>query len=315
MDIIIFLKAVAPLRERFVSYGPRAASSKPEQEPEPDSTEPEITTKTHETKPARLTSNTELQTPTLIDRSLDYLASWKVPHSYFTQFYVVSLISSIFWATQIIWKGPAFRIVSALYDADSAQGSSMSVNQVLVCSALMAIQGARRLYECVTLSKPSQSTMWIAHYILGILYYLAMTVAVWIEGMPALRSTDIMYSNARISPPSLRTMIFFPVFLFASGIQHDCHVYLASLKKYTLPVHPAFLSVVCPHYTAECMIYVSLAFLAAPQGQIVNKTLLSGLIFVVVNLGVSAGISKEWYIGKFGKESVQHRWKMIPGVY
>jgi 3-oxo-5-alpha-steroid 4-dehydrogenase 3 len=110
-------------------------------------------------------------------------------------------------------------------------------------------------------------------------------------------------------------MIFFPIFLCASGIQHDCHTYLASLKKYTLPVHPAFLSIVCPHYTAECMIYVCLTFMAAPKGQIVNKTVLSGLIFVVVNLGVSAGISKDWYIGKFGKENVQHRWKMIPALY
>lgn len=63
------------------------------------------------------------------------------------------------------------------------------------------------------------------------------------------------------------------------------------------------------------MIYLCLTFLAAPQGQFVNKTVLSGLIFVVVNLGVSAGISKEWYIGKFGEENVQHRWKMIPGLY
>lgn len=75
------------------------------------------------------------------------------------------------------------------------------------------------------------------------------------------------------------------------------------------------MSVVCPHYAAECMIYLCLAFLAAPQGQIVNKTVLTGLIFVVVNLGVSAEDSKEWYIGKFGKESVQHRWKMIPRLY
>ena len=110
-------------------------------------------------------------------------------------------------------------------------------------------------------------------------------------------------------------MVFFPIFLFASGIQHDCHVYLSSLKKYTLPTHPAFRNVVCPHYTAECVIYVCLAFLAAPRGQIVNKTILTGLVFVVVNLGVSAGISKQWYIEKFGKENVEHRRRMIPYLY
>lgn len=197
---------MTPLQERFLSYGPRKTSSKPEQDTEPDSNEPEITTKSQETKPARITSNTELQTPTLIDRSLDYLASWQVPHSYFTQFYVVSVLSSIFWVTQIIWKGPAFRVVSALYDADSAQGSSMSVNQVIVCSAIMTLQGTRRLYECITLNKPSKSTMWVAHYIIGIAYYLAMTMAVWIEGTRMSRAPNIIHKfylpNSQTQPPS-----------------------------------------------------------------------------------------------------------------
>lgn len=101
----------------------------------------------------------------------------------------------------------------------------------------------------------------------------------------------------------------------ASGIQHDCHHYLASLKKYTVPLHPLFLRVLCPHYTAECVIYLSLALLAAPRGEMVNKTLLCGLLFVVVNLGVTAGNSKRWYIEKFGEDSVRGRWRMIPGIY
>lgn len=73
----------------------------------------------------------------------------------------------------------------ALYDADSTKGS-MSVNQVILCSALMTVQGARRLSECITLSKPSQSKMWCVHWFLGLAYYLAMTMAVWIEGTRTL---------------------------------------------------------------------------------------------------------------------------------
>lgn len=101
----------------------------------------------------------------------------------------------------------------------------------------------------------------------------------------------------------------------ASGVQHDCHHYLASLKKYAVPSHPLFLRVLCPHYTAECVIYLSLALLAAPQGEVLNKTLLCTLLFVVVNLGITAGNSKRWYIEKFGEESVRGRWRMIPGIY
>ena len=101
----------------------------------------------------------------------------------------------------------------------------------------------------------------------------------------------------------------------ASGLQHDCHHYLFSLDKYTLPTHPIFNRIVSPHYTTECAIYLSLALLAAPSGELVNKTLLSCLCFVAVNLGVTAGTSKEWYMQKFGEESVRNKWRMIPGVY
>ena len=117
------------------------------------------------------------------------------------------------------------------------------------------------------------------------------------------------------SPPSKRTLLCIPVFILASGIQHDCHAYLASLPKYTLPSHPLFQVIVCPHYFAECLIYASLAILGAPKSAWINKTMASALLFVLVNLGVTASTSKEWYAQKFGREKVARRWKMIPLVY
>ena len=101
----------------------------------------------------------------------------------------------------------------------------------------------------------------------------------------------------------------------ASGLQHDCHHYLFSLEKYTLPTHPLFNSIVCPHYTAECAIYLSLALLGAPRGEQVNKTLLSCLAFVAVNLGITAASSKQWYRARFGEDAVRGKWKMIPWIY
>lgn len=92
-------------------------------------------------------------------------------------------------------------------------------------------------------------------------------------------------------------------------------MYLASLPKYTLPAHPMFQLVICPHYMAECLIYLSLAFLAAPHGSIVNVTLLTALIFVSVNLSISASTTKEWYVRRFGKAEVQARWRVIPYVF
>lgn len=107
-------------------------------------------------------------------------------------------------------------------------------------------------------------------------------------------------------------MLSFPVFLLASGLQHDCHMYLASLPKYTLPMHPAFQVVICPHYTAESIIYLSFAIMGAPSGAFVNRTLFCAFLFVYVNLSVSASTTKEWYAEKFGKDKLAGRGKMIP---
>ena len=110
-------------------------------------------------------------------------------------------------------------------------------------------------------------------------------------------------------------MLSIPLFILASGIQHDCHTYLASLPKYTLPMHPIFQVLVCPHYTAECVIYLSLAIISAPRGAVINKTMFTAFLFVSTNLAVTASMTKEWYERKFGKELVAKRWKIMPSVY
>ena len=56
---------------------------------------------------------------------------------------------------------------------------------------------------------------------------------------------------------------------------------------------------------AECLIYVSLAVIGAPKGEVINKTMGAAVGFVVVNLGVAAGSSLEWYRRKWGEESVR----------
>lgn len=105
------------------------------------------------------------------------------------------------------------------------------------------------------------------------------------------------------------------LYLYASLKQNDCHRHLASLKKYTLPSTSWFQYIVCPHYTCECLVYLSIAFVAAPTGQILNRSVLSGLLFVAVNLGATAQGTKQWYADKFGADKVAPRWKMIPFLF
>lgn len=65
----------------------------------------------------------------------------------------------------------------------------------------------------------------------------------------------------------------------------------------------------------ECLIYLSLAIVTAPRGFILNKTIFCGLVFVAVNLGVTAQITKEWYAEKFGRDKVETKWVIFPLIY
>lgn len=105
------------------------------------------------------------------------------------------------------------------------------------------------------------------------------------------------------------------LFLLASTVQHECHKHLASLKKYTLPENRFFQSVICPHYTAECIIYVAIAIGSAPKGRVMNRTVLAGLSFVVSNLGVTADSTRKWYVEKFGEENLNGRRRLVPLIY
>lgn len=187
---------------------------------------------------------------------------------------------------------------------------------------MMFAQGLRRLYETLVIMSPpgakSNSKMHISHWILGLLFYIGMSVAIWVEGIPALRHHEPTIRDLYLRAPSIRTFVGVLLFIMSSGIQHDCHVHLANLKSkpgdYKLPTHPAFQSIVAPHYTAECLIYLSLAIVGAPYG-LFNLTLTSALVFVIVNLGVTAAGTKGWYERRFGEESVKAKWNMLPGIW
>lgn len=284
----------------------------------------------------------------------------QVPHAWFSHFYIASLASSAFWGLQLAMNGAAVRRLCAVEASVSgvSPSTAMSANQVALIWLLLALQAARRLYECrVLFAAPSQSRMFVAHWALGIFFYVALGVAVWIEGAgtfpppsplssgsskrnkeigrtcPLNQSNDVPASlhlhklgtlpifTLRLAPPSAKTLIGIPIFLMASGVQHDCHAYLSSLRKYTRPSHPYFAAIRCPHYTAECVIYASLAVIASPDGQWVNRTVLAATVFVVVNLGVTAKGVEEWDRRVFGEEKgengVKHtnRWRMLPFLW
>ena len=147
-----------------------------------------------------------------------------------------------------------------------------------------------------------------------------------------IQSHTLSIRDLSFVTPTFRTIISTLLFILASGIQHDVHTYLAHLKTpaaakdnpdahhepvktYKLPSHAAFQPLICPHYTAECVIYLAMAINAAPPGEWLNHTLTCALGFVVVNLGTTAYGTKQWYESVFGKDSVRGKWRMIPGLF
>ncbi|KAK5125347.1 hypothetical protein LTR85_000456 [Meristemomyces frigidus] len=287
--LVLVVYLVPLLRDRLLAYGPRTASS--------------TTLSAEREKAGREQPDS---TPYII--LLDRLAEITVPHSWFTSFYAVSV------ACSVVLQWTAKRDVS------------MTFRQVIVAWTMMTIQGSRRLYECLAFSKPSSSRMWFGHWLLGILFYAGMSVAVWVEGIPTLQNHSFSINDFSIAAPNFRSFVSILIFILASGFQYDCHAYLASLKPpssqsksskseetdYKLPEHPAFSGLIAPHYTAECLIYVSLALFAASQDAWLNWTLVSAMVFVVVNLGVTADGTKTWYEAKFGKKAVGRQARMIP---
>ena len=243
-----------------------------------------------------------------------WLSTFQVPHSYFSHFYVVSTISQAFWLYQLLSHGALLHYL-CLGAQGHDEAPSMTIEQVLLTWALLTIQGIRRLSETYALAKPSKASMWIGHWLLGIGFYVSLSMAIWVEGAPTLiRERDIV-GKVVVTAPSLKTLFSIPLFLIASGIEHDCHAYLASLPKYSLPEHPIFKIFVCPHYVAEILIYVSLAIVSGPRGALVNRTMLTTLVFVSTNLLITASNTKSWYEERYGPDSVAQRWLILPGIW
>ncbi|KAF2264941.1 hypothetical protein CC78DRAFT_215755 [Lojkania enalia] len=301
--LILVIQAIPALKTRFLSYGSRAtpSSSKP---PSPSLLKAPFSPLSH---------------------FLDSLAAIRVPHRLFTHFYVVSVACSVFWGLRL-WRG-AFRCgADSSYPFGKPGLRWMTDGQVQLVWLLMLLQGTRRLVESFMYTSSTKSQMWFGHYLLGLLFYVTVNVAIWAEGLP--RHWEDVPSTCHpvhfTLPEELqrhwpKATTLLPAILTAHVLQHTYHEYLFCLRTehstYQLPAHPMFPNLLCPHYTCEIVIYILLSFLAAPIGQTINWTLMAATVFVAVNLAVTAASTREWYIERFGPENVKGRARIVPWVW
>lgn len=218
--------------------------------------------------------------------------SWNVPKRYFTRFYVIGLISAtIIFHTTTKW--PLSLTQTTLY--------------VHLC---------RRLLECLFIHKfRAESEMHVAGFMLGIGHYVALPL-VFVR---------------RISTQQELSFLCTVCLLWNFWMQWEQYVHhkiLADMRQGLTTNRPAyglpptrrwFRFCLCPHYLAEILIYASWAALLSQQedlpffsfdiseGVTYQRILQFGiaqrqwflLVWVSVNLTVSALNSRTWYIQKF----------------
>jgi 3-oxo-5-alpha-steroid 4-dehydrogenase 3 len=203
--------------------------------------------------------------------------------------------------------------------------------QVSIAWFALLLLSIRRYLECREAAK-STSRMFFGHWIMGLLFYVVTSVAIWIEGDRGLiahqtnaETGDSDWILLLVSPnltlwKQLLILVGITLFFVGSVTQGNVHGHFRDLKeltkgKYMLPMHPLFDYTLTPHYAAECLEYLGLALILAPHGQVFSTTMLCCLAFVAVNLGVTADGTREWYKDKFGADKIQGRARMIPFIW
>lgn len=220
------------------------------------------------------------------NRFLQPLLSLTVPKSYFQHFYVVFAL---------------LMLLVVLFPNQEPHGHLERSNQPLITYILFA-QALRRWYECTYIMQPNaKSRMNLAHYILGILFYVITALNCYL-GLSASQ-------ELHLGPTSI---VLTACYVLAAYDQFKNHSHLALLKKYSIPSRGMFRLVACPHYLDEIVIYVSVALLAATsQHTCIALNFSLAALFVAINLSISSRESHAYYM-RFGPE-YQVKWSIVPG--
>jgi 3-oxo-5-alpha-steroid 4-dehydrogenase 3 / polyprenol reductase len=109
------------------------------------------------------------------ESTLQWLANFTVPKSWFWHYYFMSVVLSSLWGTQFVLCcfGSSLCIVESLARVNG---------RTIMVWGMLFLQGCRRLYESLCMQRPSSARMWIGHYIAGNGFYIMMNMAVLVEG-------------------------------------------------------------------------------------------------------------------------------------
>jgi len=190
---------------------------------------------------------------------------------------------------------------------------------VLVMACYFA-QAIRRWYESHFIERPSpKATLHVGHYLVGMTFYSAMAPTVWVDAYEAWATGSTDNSSALSTAGVLQCMVGLVLFLWGSLHQFSCHVILANLRaptaastdsgsssaktastEYKVPFGDWFQYMVTPHYSAEMVLYFGMYLMASARRS--APTMLIAWIWVVINLGIVARETDQWYRTQFGEQ-------------
>nr|XP_039265515.1 polyprenol reductase-like [Styela clava] len=239
---------------------------------------------------------------------------FNLPKKIFTHFYAISVLWNLIFIADlsiIFWFSDTQKglIIKYIVPESSTTRNLITKKSLLLAFTLILIQGCRRLYECIYVSKFSkQATINSFHYFLGVFFYIfePLTIVSKIGAIEKLPSGDI----------ELRHFVGIILFVVASHYQNQSFHIFAKLRKtsdkseYKIPTGDLFEIVSCPHYFTEILIYTALTFIVGFS----HYSWRYAIVFVIViHIGM-AKMSHEWYLSTF-KQYPKHRRALIPFVY
>ncbi|KAI9293052.1 hypothetical protein K502DRAFT_273640, partial [Neoconidiobolus thromboides FSU 785] len=168
-------------------------------------------------------------------------------------------------------------------------------------SFLLPFHFTRRVYECLYIQKLSSKVqMHIVVFILGLMHYTCFILACFLKLME-YNEEEIAFATGSIPSSLLFIMqnFFILLFFYSNYQQYHCHYYLSNLKissssAYELPSISYFRNSIAPHYFFEIIIYTCFMILFGSTIELIFC-----LLFVGMNLSITAGLTKEWYVKQF----------------
>ncbi|ODQ64576.1 hypothetical protein NADFUDRAFT_14448, partial [Nadsonia fulvescens var. elongata DSM 6958] len=234
-----------------------------------------------------------------------------LPKQWFIHFYLGFFLQNLF--TIVMFNLPGrynLTPVLSFINEHTRQPDQQSFNCAVIVTLLFFTQSIRRSYECIFIEKSNgKAMMQLSHYLVGIIFYITISISAWIGSTGLfLRNQHNPFKNITIyeiiksMSPVQKLFIF--IFFASSYAQYTYHKHLASLPKYTLPSKPKdspllFKLCACPHYFMEIIIYLSALLINYHDSNKLSLPLLTGFIWVCVNLTVAAEQSWLWYTRKF----------------